>query len=171
MAGLQTAAHSLHSSHREALLEHLFVGELLKVLWRAGHVLAEIMKPQVDNGGYDLVIECNGVTRHIQLKSSFHGAITSQQNVHINLTEKPSGCVVWMIFDPQDLRMLEFLFFGGAPGQPLPSLEVFKQARHTKGNAQGFKAVRERIRVIPKRNFRSMKSMEQLIAHLFGVHI
>jgi hypothetical protein len=65
------SAHFLLSSYREAVLEHLFVGDLLRVLWKAGPVRADVMKPQVDDAGYDLFIEANGVARHVQLKGSF----------------------------------------------------------------------------------------------------
>jgi hypothetical protein len=54
------------------LLEHLFVGSVQRALWRRaeGRLFAEILKPQVDDAGYDVVMECNGHVRHIQLKSS-----------------------------------------------------------------------------------------------------
>ena len=53
--------HSLRSSHREALLEHLFAGEVMKHLWLRGDWRLEALKPQVDDSGYDLVLEANGV--------------------------------------------------------------------------------------------------------------
>jgi hypothetical protein len=67
-------AHSEHSSYREKLLEHLFVGDVLRELWLCGVTTAEFLRPEVDAGGYDLVITCNGFVRHIQLKSSHRGA-------------------------------------------------------------------------------------------------
>jgi hypothetical protein len=63
----------------EAVLEHLFVGDLLRVLWKAGPLRAEVMKAQVDDTGYDLFTEANGVARQIQLKGSFQGARTATQ--------------------------------------------------------------------------------------------
>ena len=46
-----TNVHTHHSSYREAVLEHLFVGELLRALWCSGPVLTEVMKPQGDDAG------------------------------------------------------------------------------------------------------------------------
>ena len=43
--------HSIHSSYREKLLEHLFVAELLKRSWRDGSCSMEIAKPEVDSKG------------------------------------------------------------------------------------------------------------------------
>ena len=65
--------HSLRSSHREALLEHLFAGEIMRRLWICGEWRLEVLKPQVDDGGYDLVLEANNIVRHIQMKASFTG--------------------------------------------------------------------------------------------------
>jgi hypothetical protein len=166
---MKPTAHSLLSSYREALLEHLFIGELLRLLWTCGPVVAEVMKPQVDDAGYDMVVECNGVTRHIQLKSSFSGSKTARQKVHLKLGEKPSGCVIWIMFDPQTLGLGPFRWFGGTPGEPLPDLQKFRVARHTKGDATGYKAERPMLRLIPKGSFRNVDSIAELVELLFGL--
>ena len=162
------SAHFLLSSYREAVLEHLFVGDLLRVLWKAGPVRADVMKPQVDDAGYDLFIEANGVARHIQLKGSFRGARTATQKVNARLAAKPSGCVVWIHFDKTSMELGPFRYFGGAPGQPLPSLQSLRVARHTKGNATGYKAERPGIYIVPKRAFREISTIDELAEVLFG---
>ena len=45
--------HSEQSSYREKLIEHLFIGELLKLSWTNGDCQLEVGKPEVDNSGYD----------------------------------------------------------------------------------------------------------------------
>ncbi|WP_428265410.1 hypothetical protein [Haliangium sp.] len=149
------------------VLEHLFVGGLLRVLWLSGPVSAEVMRPQVDNAGYDLVIEVNDVIRHIQLKSSDRDAKTARQNIHLHLARKPSGCVIWMQFDPESLDLGPFLWFGGLPGEPLPALDDFKVAKHTKGDATGRKAERPMLRVVPKRRFEVIETIEEIVDALF----
>jgi hypothetical protein len=47
--------HSTRSSHREALLEHLFAGEVMKHLWQRGDWRLEVLKPQVDDSGCDVM--------------------------------------------------------------------------------------------------------------------
>jgi len=111
------AVHSKHSSYREKLLEHLFIGEVLTHLWKQGETNAEFLRPEVDSGGYDLVIAFKDIIRHIQLKSSHRNAKTARQNVNISLAEKPSGCVVWVVFDEDTLKLVEFRWFGGGAGQ------------------------------------------------------
>lgn len=162
--------HYLSSSFRENLVEHLFVSELLKLSWQKGDCSLEIAKPEVDNRGYDLIAEQNGIVRHIQLKSSHLQAKTLKQKANIALTSKPSGCVIWVYFNESSLELGPFLFFGGKAGEPLPSISGFKIAKHTKANAKGFKAERPEIREIPKSHFQSYYSIAKLYDVLF-VHI
>lgn len=160
--------HSLYSSYREALLEHLFAGEIMRCLWLSGVHRMEVLKPQVDDGGYDLLMEANGIVRHIQLKASHRFSSTAQINVNLRLVEKPSGCVVWVIFDPSTLELGPFLWFGGLPGEAFPDVQGLKVARHTKGNAQGIKHERPNMRVIPKGRFTKVESIPDLLLRLFG---
>ena len=161
-------AHYEQSSLRESLVEHLFIGELLKHLWLEGPVPTEVLKPQVDAAGYDVVIECFGVLRHIQLKASARRARTAVQKIHTTLAGKPSGCVVWIQFDAGSLELGPYLYFGGPAGHPLPDLSDLRTAKHTKANAQGIKSERPNIRVVPKGRFEVIHSMEELVAMLFG---
>jgi hypothetical protein len=160
--------HSTRSSHREALLEHLFAGEVMKHLWQRGDWRLEVLKPQVDDGGYDLVLEANSIVRHVQLKSSFRGSRVARVNVNSFLAAKPSGCVIFLRFDQQSLDLGPFAFFGGAPGKPLPDLTGMKTAKHAKGNAQGIKAKRPNIRTIPLSKFEKLGTIEQIVSQLFG---
>ncbi len=161
--------HSLYSSYREALLEHLLAGEIMRSLWLSGVHRIEVLKPQVDDGGYDLVLEANGIVRHVQLKASHRFSTTAQVNVNLRLAEKPSGCVIWVIFDPNTLSLGPFLWFGGTPGEPLPDLTGLRTGRHTKANAQGIKLERKNMRIIPKGRFDHVVDIDRLLVRLFGV--
>jgi hypothetical protein len=68
--GTFDTSHYVQSSLREKLLEHVFIGELLRCLWRSGRRDIEVLRAEIDASGYDLVLECNGVLRHVQFKSS-----------------------------------------------------------------------------------------------------
>ena len=50
------AIHHTHSSLREKIVEHLFVGAALKTLWARDIVDAEILRSEHDSYGYDLVM-------------------------------------------------------------------------------------------------------------------
>jgi len=161
--------HTENSSYREKLIEHLFVSELLKLSWLNHDCSLEISRPEVDNAGCDLVAEACGHVRHLQLKASIEGRKTASQKVHVKLAEKPSGCVIWIYFDERTMRLGPFLYFGAAAGDPLPKLDKYAVARHTKGNKDGLKTERRNIRVVPKGSFRKLASIEDVYAQLFGV--
>lgn len=161
-----TSVHSSRSSHREALLEHLVTADLLEVLWHE-QIWMEVLKPQVDDQGYDLVFEANGVTRHVQLKSSFEGSTVKKVNINSLLGRKPSGCVVFVWFNPTNLDR-RYQFFGGPPRRPLKDLSQFKIGKHTKANAFGVKAERPNIRTVPLRAFEAVGDRKSLALKLFG---
>jgi hypothetical protein len=156
-----------NSSLREKILEHQFVGELLRVLWCKGIQQVELLKAEVDAGGYDLVLECNGVMRHVQLKSSYRGAKTSRVNINVGLQRRDRGCVIWIMFDPVSLRIGPFLWLGNPPNQPTPEFGD-RIGRHSKGDRHGRKAERLNIRVVSKTEFTVLNSMEELADALFG---
>lgn len=160
--------HSLLSSYRESLLEHLFAGEVMRHVWLSGLRRLEVLKPQVDDGGYDLVLEAGNVVRHVQLKATFSGSKVRRFSVNLGLAAKPSGCVVCMLFDPDTLDLGPFYWYGGPPGERLPDVAGFKTARHTKGNAQGAKAERPNMRVLPLSAFEKVPNIEGIAARLFG---
>ena len=166
---LDTNNHTAHSSYREKLIEHLFVADLLKLSWLHHGCALEVAKPEVDNSGYDIIVEMPRCVRHIQLKTMISDGKAAYQKVHTKLADKPSGCVVWICFDAQTLNLGPFLYFGSEAGKPLPSLSGFQIATHTKGNKDGFKAERPNIRKIPKGCFQTFESIEELFSKLFQI--
>ena len=164
----QVEKHSLLSAYREMLLEHLFAGEVMRHMWLSGYKRLEVLKPQVDDGGYDLVLEAKSLVRHVQLKATFRGSTVRKFNINMGLANKPSGCVVVLIFDQESLHLGPFLWFGGTPGKPLPDLSVYPVAKHTKGNAQGIKLGRPNIRVVPNTAFKQVSCIPELANMLFG---
>jgi len=68
--------HSKRSSHREALLEHLFAGEVIKHLWRQGAWPVEVLKPQVADVSRDIGRDIGSVSSIRRFNRSEHvGAI------------------------------------------------------------------------------------------------
>ncbi|MDQ3541436.1 MAG: hypothetical protein M3440_12190, partial [Chloroflexota bacterium] len=89
--GMVATEHNMYSSYREMLLEHLFAGAVMRYLWLAGFTRLEMLKSQVDDSGYDLILEANSIVRHIQLKASHRGFATSRANVNDVLAKKSRG--------------------------------------------------------------------------------
>lgn len=65
--------HSHHSTLRERIVEHVFVGEALRTLWRRGITDVEILRSEFDAHGYDLVMGRGQIVRHIQFKTGIRG--------------------------------------------------------------------------------------------------
>jgi len=167
---MDTSEHSTYSSYREMLIEHLFSGEVMRNVWLSGTRRLEILKPQVDDGGYDLVLEARGIVRHVQLKATYRGSKVRRFNVHTALAEKPSGCVICVLFEKETLDLGPFYWLGGLPGAKLPSLEALAIAKHTKGDATGRKNERPAIRVAPISKFEKIDDFSNLVLRLFGPH-
>lgn len=165
---------ALNSSFYEQLVEHVFIAEVLQEAWFRYRRTVEVLRSEIDAFGYDLVLECNGVLRHVQLKTSGEGARASSQNVNVALAQKPGGCVIWLsrTEDRETCRMrLQYLFFGAGPGEPLPSLEDFKTARAARANALGVKKERPAIKRVPKGKFERLDGIGALLERLFGMMV
>jgi hypothetical protein len=159
---------TLYSSYREILLEHLFVSAIMKHLWLRGITQFEVLKPQVDDSGYDLVLEANGVVRHVQLKSSAADSSTAEVPVSIKLASKPSACVIWMHFDKSTMEIGPFLWYGSEPKVALPPIAALPVAKQARANAQGYKAPRPAHRVLRRKSFTKLQTIPELVDRLFG---
>ena len=152
---------TLRSTYRESLVEHLFLGQLLPLYWKANPPRPlEVSKPLVDDAGYDLILDAPNVVRHVQLKGSFRSSTTNGQNVHVRLASKPSGCVLWITYD-SNLELGPFHWFGNEPGKRLPDLSNFPIAK--RGNKK-----RLNVHRISKGRFKLLTGLEDVCAHLFG---
>jgi hypothetical protein len=166
-AEIEASAHSSDSSLREQALGHLFLGQLLAFMWRNGARDIEVLKSEVDRGGYDVVLESNGVIRHVQLKSSFHGSKVREVDVSTKLLRKPGGCILWLEFDRESLAIERFYWFGGKAGTTLPDLGP-RVSRHSKGNSDGEKNERPIHRVLTRGRFETLAHISEVVEKLFG---
>ena len=157
---------SRHSTLRERIIEHTFVADALRSLWRQGVLDVEVLRSEFDAHGYDLVMAQGQIVRHIQLKTG-----TTQKpgdvSVALALADKPSGCVIW-IRVTEALDMGPFFWFGGMPGERLPQIEQYPTPRRATHNKQGERPLRLNHRLIPKTEFKAVQSIEDVLRKLFG---
>ena len=155
----------LRSSSREALIEHVFIAEVLQEAWFGREQVIEVLRSEVDAAGYDVVFECGAVVRHVQLKASERAGRTARQTINVRLAEKPSGCVVWVVYSERPLEHrldLSYLWFGAPPGSPLPDLgEVV-------GRNPRSKTPRPGTRVAPRAAFEQVPTTPLLVDRFFG---
>lgn len=159
--------HSHHSTLRERIVEHLFIGEVLRALWRVGVYDAEILRSEFDAGGYDLVLSFRTIVRHIQFKTIIEGGKTDDAKISLGLASKSSGCIIWIVVSDH-LLLERYLWFGGEPGQPLADIHAAQVAKHTKGNADGEKLLRPNHRLVKKSWFDRLASIDEVIVRLIG---
>ncbi|HEY4405302.1 MAG TPA: hypothetical protein VGN55_11720 [Xanthobacteraceae bacterium] len=167
---MHATSNYIHSTLRERIVEHIFVGDALRRLWQLGVMDVEVLRSEFDAGGYDIVMSYRKIVRHIQLKTVMVDGKAANTKVSLRLMEKPSGCVIWIILTP-GLHFQSYLWFGGHPGNPLPDISDMKVARHTKGNAEGIKAERPSLRVVPRARFVPLKTLDALLHNLFGLPV
>jgi hypothetical protein len=158
------AAHYRHSSLRERIVEHVFIGDALREFWRLGVTNVEVLRSEFDAYGYDLVMSHQSVVRHIQFKASTRRRPYSI-SIARSLFEKPSGCVIW-IGVTSDLAMGPFYWFGGSPGEVLPKLDVPKAAKGRR-NMTGKRLDRPNHVYIPDSMFIRVDTLRELLLLLF----
>lgn len=155
-----------NSTLRERIVEHVFVGEALRTLWRRGVIDCEVLRTEFDAHGYDLVMGRGAVVRHIQFKTGISEK-PLRVSVSAALAEKPSGCVVWIRVTPSlDLR--SFFWFGNAPGEPLASIRTYPHALRPTRNRLGERPVRKNHHNVPGRAFTELPTIEAVLETMFG---
>ena len=160
------STHSTHSTLRERIVEHVFVGEALRALWRRGITDVEGLRSEFDAHGYDLVMGRGPIVRHIQFKTGVRDK-PSPVSVARALAEKPSGCVIWICVT-LDLVIGPFWWFGGEPGEPLPSLSGFASPKRIGRNKAGERPARANHGKVPTRYFRRVDGIDAILETLFG---
>ena len=169
--------HSTHSVLRERIVEHIFVGEVLRALWQRGVIDVEVLRSEFDAYGYDIVLSRGRIVRHIQLKTQAYGSLV----VAKALAQKPSGCVVWIGIDKETLQLGPFLWFGGRPGRPLPDISQYQNPRRAMHNAKRERPLRKNHHQLPRvptgwksegsrapDPFTKVATVDAVISRLFG---
>lgn len=158
---------TVKSSTREKILEHRFLADITSELWRRGHFDFTVSHSEVDDSGYDIILELGAVIRHVQLKAKHEGGKTSSYGIQTALAQRPSGCVIVILHDPRDLTIRSFRFLGGKPGESLTDLGD-RQVKHTKANSGGVKTSRPALRSVLLSKFELVENITQLAELLFG---
>lgn len=154
------------STAREKVLEHRLVSDLAVLMLQRG-VPLDILRSEYDAQGYDVVLEAGGIIRHVQLKATRDGGKRRHVDINVRLRARPSGCVVWMSYNPATLAITALRWFGDDPGEPLPELGT-KVTRHSKGNSKGAKNQRPSVRNVGIGKFERLDGLDQLAERLFG---
>ena len=163
------------SSYRESLLEQVFTAEVIQACWLSLPPL-EIAHAMVDSAGYDLVVSCGRVTRHIQLKAVRRARVSA----HRDLANKPAGCCVLLLRSSTDAGTageprvtLRYRYVGGkTPLEPFtldPEWPPAKKTMHSKTeDGQWVKKEKEHHVLVPRSAFSAETGIAELVTALFG---
>jgi hypothetical protein len=86
-------------------------------------------------------------------------------NVSLSPASKKGACVIWIVFDAETMTLGLYLWFGGGAGELLPPLGD-RVARHAKADKCGLKAERPNLRVVGRRSFKQLETMEKVVEEL-----
>jgi hypothetical protein len=161
-----TGASYTHSTLRERIVEHVFVDDALRALWRLGVHNVEVLRPEFDAHGYDLVMAQGLVVRHIQLKTG-NARRPAKVSLARVLAEKPSGCAIWIRLGPE-LEMGPYFWLGGSPSAPLPPIAGYPNSRRTTHNKDQVRPIRSNHHDVPGSAFRRRDTLEEILQDLFG---
>jgi hypothetical protein len=163
------------SSHVENVVRHAFLAELAGEVWRDDpHEPLGISNAEVDDAGYDLVLERDATIRRIQLKQAHDKKIPKKFSVRVEFATHPGSCIVVVAHSLLDLKPTSYSFYGSAPTEPMPYVEAHRTtAAPGRRKADGSRILRIRYRDVPFSRFKKNLSMRQLIRELFpgsGLH-
>jgi hypothetical protein len=147
---------SKNSHAFENMMEHVFLGELLRHMWFDRHEIVEVAKAQVDSWGYDVVLTTDSTTRYVQLKTSVPA------DVHMRLAHRDGGCVVAAL-PGSGADALEYRFWDASSG--MTGLDKAKSTTYKKGQTQ--RNERPTHRVVPASHFTGKLGVSELCQHLF----
>jgi hypothetical protein len=163
---LNPEAHSLYSQLRERIVEHVFVGDMLRKLWCREIYDVEVLRSEFDAHGYDLVFSRGKVVRHLQLKT---GTSARPRNVSVPevLAAKPSGCVLWIKVSA-GLELGPYFWFGKKPGKRLGDLSNYDHPLRATHNKDSKRPTRFNHRLVPGAAFRELQTPDEVLIELFG---
>jgi hypothetical protein len=88
------------AKHIENVIEHAFLSALLEYCWFTRHIRVEVIRPDVDSSGYDLVLEVPPRIRHAQLKARHQKASGPMElKITSRLREHEDPCVIWIFWE------------------------------------------------------------------------
>jgi hypothetical protein len=69
---------------------------------------------------------------------------------------------------PEMLELGPFMWFGNAPGLPLPDISQYPNPKRTTHNAEGVRPVRKNHHILPPAAFIKLKTLDEVVVRLFG---
>jgi hypothetical protein len=156
---------SENSTYIESVMEHQFLYLVLSHLWEKHGLVAEVLRADVDNSGYDLLIETKGVVRFIQLKSHSSDKKPGNKSIHLSLAAKTNPCMIILDYAPKTLAVEKYWWWDGTAFSP----EGRAHAKKSKRNSESKRDDRKNHVIVKASEFKRVADMAQLVRLLFSV--
>lgn len=160
---------SERSSAVENILKHAFLAELSQIAWEKDPLCPlNISNSEVDDSGYDVVLEYGGIVRHVQLKQAHNKKRPQKYSVRVPFATLPGACVVVIIHAISNLRVSSYSFYGKDPDQPMPYIEAHRTTKHPgRRDANGNRKLRLNYRDALYSKFEKNINLHELFNLLF----
>lgn len=158
------------SSYIENVLRHALIAELSSVVWsrRDPFDALQVFNAEVDDSGFDVVLSLGSQVRYVQLKQAHDEKVPTHCSVRLSFSKLPGSCIVLMSHTIPELRLTQFRFFGGPPGEPMDCIAELRSSKSPgRRNAAGERKTRVNYRDVPVRGFKGPYSPVQLLDVLF----
>ena len=153
---------NINSSYIEKMIEHIFLSEILKESWVKFNIKINVLRPEVDDSGYDLILECQGISQYIQLKSTINEK-TIIPTVNSKLFKKKEFAVILIKVNKEEMIFKEYYYYADKN----ISVENLKSATKNKANTDGVKKERPNTKKIPRSKFVKLNSIPELLEKSF----
>lgn len=105
----------------------------------------------LDDAGYDMVFDCAGTIKLIQIKTMVQGGSTSSWKVKKDFLERDQAIVIVIIYDIDKWEIKSFLCC--SPKRKKVDVQNLSPAKHAKCNADGIKLIRPEQVNLPEDKF------------------
>ena len=156
------------STYRERLIEHIFIADIVQAAIKQGQIIM-VSRSEIDVWGYDIVLNCDKVSRSIQLKSSLKGSIKAS----LSLAGIPGSCIVRAMPSVSETESKIFLTYkifesGATKGLALDNFAPAKASRWIKDKSgKAIRKVRSKHVSVPQSAFGRSMNAEKLFSLLF----
>jgi hypothetical protein len=121
-------ASSIESHTIETMFEHHLLSKLLQECFFARRKTLSILRAEIDNEGYDLVLETADQVRHVQLKASEESA-SRFKDVNRRLADRRDGHIIWMVYSVSETTWQATVLYRWTNTETLPTRKASKPSQ------------------------------------------
>jgi predicted Rossmann-fold nucleotide-binding protein len=157
------------SRYVENVLKHAFVAQLASEVWaRDPFANLQVYNSEVDDSGFDIVLQLGSHVRYVQLKQTRNDKVPRSSSVRLSFAVMPGSCVVLMSHSIDKLHLTHYRFWGAGPSEPMQSIAALKATKSPiRRDTEGKRKLRTNYRDVPVGQFKGPLNTGELLDLLF----